>query len=892
MPAPLRPVRRRAAAVLAVLAATATALTTTGIPAAGAAGATGLFGAEHRAASSAASSAADVYLSPDGDDHASGTAEQPVRTLEHARDLVRARTGHLTADLTVHLAPGTYRQSEPLVLDARDSGGNGHRVVWDGAGSAVVSGGRQVTGWQQVAARPGLWAAPAPSGLADTRQLYVDGVRAQRARGEVPVDLTVTSTGYTASAGTLATWRNIGDAEFVYTSGETLWNIARNGLGQWTEPRCPIASATGTTITMAQPCRDNSNKRVEFPDIPGRTVSMVGPGKLTNSGHASYVENAYELLDQPGEWYFDRSAHTVYYLPRPGEDLRNADVEAPVAQKLIDGGGTAAAPLHDVTFRGLQFSYATWLTPSSPGGFSEIQAGYTITGPTGWATQGLCHFVAGGTCPFASWTKMPGNVSLAHSRSIDFTSDVFAHLGAAGLELGTGTKDARVSGGIFTDISGNGMEIGGVDGTEPASGVQVTDNHLYALPREFHGGVAIVNGYTQHNTIAHNQIDHVGYSAISMGWGGWPDKIGSPATPNPSHDNAVRDNLIFDYMQMLDDGGGIYTQGLTGTSMADGEKVTGNVIHGQWGLGKSVYTDNGCTYETVQGNVLYGAAYANVASRHTDYRDALGNSDPTLVKDNWWEEGSGDSDNKGLVTTGNHIIAAPSDAPAAILGNAGLEPAYRGLLDRRIGALAVPEAPSRVGTATAGAGALQVTFNPTFADGGSPLLSYTAHVLDAAGHQVTTADISAADFTDRAHLRIAGLDAGQAYTVTVTATNAQGAGAPSLTSAPVKPGPATVLPAAPSGAKLRTSAHAATVAWTPPTAIGDSAVVGYRITVSDGRTIDVTGRDALVTQPSGKGMFRVIGGLAPGTAYTVTIAAVTGAGTGPEVKVTATTPAA
>ncbi|MBI0385667.1 fibronectin type III domain-containing protein, partial [Streptomyces albiflaviniger] len=128
----------------------------------------------------------------------------------------------------------------------------------------------------------------------------------------------------------------------------------------------------------------------------------------------------------------------------------------------------------------------------------------------------------------------------------------------------------------------------------------------YALPREYHGGVAILNGYTRDNTIAHNQIDHVAYSAISMGWGGWPDKIRKPATANVSRDNRVADNLIFDYMQALDDGAGVYTQGLTGSSLDNGEKITGNVIHDGWGLGRTVYTDNGCTYVTVEGNVLYG----------------------------------------------------------------------------------------------------------------------------------------------------------------------------------------------------------------------------------------------------------------------------------------------
>ncbi|WP_307804927.1 fibronectin type III domain-containing protein [Streptomyces sp. VRA16 Mangrove soil] len=832
-------------------------------------------------------------MAPSGNDRAQGTARHPVRTLERARDLVRARAHDLTADLTVHLAPGTYRGTKPLVLDARDSGSNGHKIVWQGAGegATVVSGGRQVGGWSPVRGRFGLWSAPAPRSLTDSRQLYVDGVRAQRARGTVPVGLTQTATGYTASADTLAHWKHPEDAEFVYTSGEALWNVERNGLGQWTEPRCRIDSAQGTTITMVQPCWDNSNKRVEFPDIPGRSVSMVGPGKLTNGGKATYVENAYELLDQPGEWYLDRHAGRVYYMPRKGEDLGRADVEVAQAEKLLDVRGTADAPVHDVAFRGLQFSYATWLTPSRPEGFSEIQAGYTITGDRGWATQGLCGYVDGGTCPFASWTKMPGNVSVTYGQRLDFGDNVFAHLGAAGLDLGAGTEDTTVDGGIFTDISGNGLEVGGVDGRTPASGVEVTNNHLYGLPREFHGGVAVLNGYTQHNTIAHNQIDHVGYSAISMGWGGWPDKIGDIATPNPSHDNAVRDNLIYDYLQMLDDGGGIYTQGLTGTSMADGEKVTGNVIHDQLGLGKNVYTDNGCTYETVEGNVLYNAVYANVGSRHTDYRDDLGNNDPTLIKDNWWQEGTSDGDNKGLVTTGNRLMASPSDVPSKVLEDAGLEPSYQHLLDRRVGALAAPEAPSRVGLSAAGASALYVTFNPTFADGGSPVTGYSVRLYDAQGAQVARRDVTAAEFKRTAYVRVDSLpDSGGPFTATVTARGAHGESAPSIASLPLAATAVSTLPAAPTGAKLRTEATKATVAWTPPTVTGDAKVVGYRVTVSDGRApVEVTGRDTLVTQPTAKGMFRVLDGLKPGTSYTVTVAAVTAAGTGPAATATATT---
>jgi hypothetical protein len=844
-------------------------------------------------AGSGSRAGADVFVSPRGSDSAPGTAVRPVRTLERARDLVRQRDTDLAADLTVHLSPGEYRLARPLALDARDSGSNGHRVIWQGTG-AVISGGRRVLGWQPVAGRPGLWQAPVPASLANTRQLYVNGVREQRARGPLPVGLTATDTGYTATAGTMAGWRNPGDIEFVYTAGEALWNVARYGLGQWTEPRCEIAASTGTTITMAQPCWDNSTKRVEFPDIPGRSVNMVGPGKLTDGKLPAYVENAFEVLDTPGEWYLDRAARTVYYLARPGTSPRFADVEMPALETLVDGQGTAQAPIHDIALRGLRFEYATWLTPSSGEGFSEIQAGYTNTGPTGWATQGLCQFVAGGTCPYASWTPEPGNVTVSYGQRVEFSGSVFTHLGAAGLRLSGGAQDDVVRGNVFTDISGNGVEIGGVDKplpTDPADvtrDVLVTDNHLYALPREYHGGVAILNGYSQRDTISHNQIDHVAYSAISMGWGGWPDKIGKPATPNDSHDNLVADNLIHDYMLMLDDGGGIYTQGITGTSMADGEKVTGNVIHDQWGLGKNVYTDNGCTYETVAGNVLYHAAYANVASRHTDYRDALGNNDPTLITGNYWEQADPDSTNKGLVTQGNHILANPAAAPAAIVDNAGLEPAYRHLLRLPAGGVSVPEAPSRVATFAADS-ALYATWNPTFADNGSPVRAY--EVTATAGTQTVRVTVGAADFAARAYVVVPGLTDGVAYVVTVRAVNAVGASAPSLPAAPVTPGPlAGVLAGAPTSVKARPGANAVGLQWTPPTATGDTPVIGYRVTVSDGRTMVETGRDAVVTQPTAHAMLRVVDGLAPGTAYTFSIAAVTATGPGAPTTVTVTTP--
>ena len=740
------------------------------------------------AASASPAAGPVIHVSPSGSDSNPGTPDRPVRTVAHAQELVRQLGTNMPADVTVELAGGTYRLSAPLQLDSRDSGTNGHDVVWTAAPGArpVLSGGEQITRWRLTDPGRNIWSAPAPAGL-QTRQLYVNGVRAQRAAGPLPVQLTATSTGYTASSDAMAGWRNPGDIEFVYTGGAPYWSLKTGGEGAWTEPRCPVASISGTAITMAQPCWDNSTKRIQRTDGSGRSYNLVHNGNLGNGSVPAYADNAYELLDQPGEWYLDRTAHTIYYIPRVTDNMRTADVEAPVLQQLVAGTGTQAAPVHNIVFSGIQFSYATWLTPSTGEGFSEVQANYTLTGPHGYDQEGLCQFIAGGTCPYGNWTKEPGNISFSYDSDIQFLGDAFAHLGAAGLDLGDGSQHGIVRGSVFTDISGNGLEIGGVDIPEPSSAaqhtsdVQVLDNHLYSLPAEYHGGVAIDVGYAEHTLIGHNQIDHTAYTAISLGWGGWPDKIGVQATPNYSNGNTVSGNLIDHAMQLLADGGAIYTQGITGTSLTDGEHLTGNVITGTLDNGHAMYCDNGCTYWTASGNVLTGNVSNDWGSRHTDYRPGQTGDDPLAVSDNYWWQGDSDSSSKNTTVSGNHVIAAVSGAPASITGSAGLEPPYRSILAEHFG-MGVPDAPAQA-TAFAADGAAYVGWNPSLTGNGEPVTSYT--VTASPGGQSTT--ISASGFERTGYATVTGLANGTPCTFTVTAANGRGSSAPSLPTAAVTP---------------------------------------------------------------------------------------------------------
>src|SRR5438046_10665381 len=84
-----------------------------------------------------AATAATVFVPPSGNDANAGTAKgAPVRTLARAQAVVRTLNQNMTGDVRVELAGGTYQLPAPLALTSRDSGTNGHNVVWTAASGA------------------------------------------------------------------------------------------------------------------------------------------------------------------------------------------------------------------------------------------------------------------------------------------------------------------------------------------------------------------------------------------------------------------------------------------------------------------------------------------------------------------------------------------------------------------------------------------------------------------------------------------------------------------------------------------------------------------------------------------------------------------------------------
>ncbi|MEW5979622.1 MAG: right-handed parallel beta-helix repeat-containing protein [Acidobacteriota bacterium] len=543
------------------------------------------------------------YVSPEGDDANPGTKARPFKTLERARGAVRSVNRGMARDVIVYLRGGTYSLQQTLAFDQRDSGSTNHCVIYRNyAGEhPVISGGKRITGWSLDSSR---WKAQ--TDVRDFRQLYVNNKRAILARGgrfpgatlveDSPDNRDETMArreAYLTSDSSMASWRNPGDIELVFDL-------------QWTRSICKVArirkTTSGAILTMLEPYFSLARMK------EGRTIELP-----------TAIQNAFELLDEPGEWYLDKSTHTVYYLPREGEHLDTAEVIAPALEKLVELRGSPAQPVHHIRFEGITFEYATWLQPSRIGHI-ELQANFTMqqtnlmfrpgrdpTSQRGIGPAYLSH-------PYGEAKKSPANIVIHAGKSIVFYRCRFIHLGGAGIDVEVGSEANSLSGNEFYDISGSAIQIGDVIDHHPKSqghvvkGNQITNNYIHNVAVEYIGGVGIFVGYTDGTYIAHNEITKLPYTGISIGWGwGEADADGGgywqPAyhtAPTTSRNNICEYNHIHHVLQELWDGGGIYTLG-----NMPGSIIRGNLVHDNIGYPGGIYLDEGSGYIEVSKNVVY-----------------------------------------------------------------------------------------------------------------------------------------------------------------------------------------------------------------------------------------------------------------------------------------------
>lgn len=540
--------------------------------------------------------AVNFWVSTSGNDTSGdGSRNAPFLTIDRARLAVRQSKFAGERTVKVNIEPGTYTLKSPLTFDSKDSGSQNAPVIYQAAPGVtlpvMISGGTVVTNFTCTpvlslnlctAAVQNLPAGEMP------RQFYVDDQRAIRARTNLgqaanPFYNRV-SNGYQQTIP-----QSFAHPELIEAVTSTQWKMMR----------CPVASQSGATLVMQNPCWDNANT---YPTP-------------WNFQLLSWLENAPEFLTAPNMWFLDPYAQQITFI-NPGVGAPQ-DAVLPVLERLIEIRGSSGRPVSYITFRNLQFSYATWLEPNSPNGYVADQSGNILIG-NNYSSNIIGHqrFVY----------KTPGNVHLEYAHHITFDRDGFSHLGGAALDLDTGSQGNRVTNSIFTDISSAAIQVGGFSPQDmrpsPADETRdnlIGNNDISYTGQDYYDSAAIFVGFTTGTVITHNTISHTPWSDVAIGWGwGLFDKGSFPGLPGAipgmwgdydtatiASNNRITSNKFDSFLEQLWDGGAIYTNGAQGPNFPHGLLIELNVAENKRpAAGSNIYyTDGGSQYVMLEQNV-------------------------------------------------------------------------------------------------------------------------------------------------------------------------------------------------------------------------------------------------------------------------------------------------
>ena len=283
---------------------------------------------------------ADVFVAPSGKDSNNGTASAPVASLEAAQRLVRPLAGR--EPVTVHVAPGTYYLAKPLQFSDIDSGRSNAPIEYraDTNGPVVISGGTPLLlHWKPY--QKGIVQAEVPSGI-EIDQLWINGQRQWMARfpNRVP--------GHDFNV--FDTWKLEGDNH----PDPAMDPLQPSRIARWKDPVGGFLHALHPALWGGVHWRITGQK-------PDGSLALEG-GTQNNRGSGIHplfrmVENIFEELDSPGEWFYNRSSHQLFYYPPAELRLDQATVEVVRLRELISLRGTLATPVRFLRFTGFTFRH-------------------------------------------------------------------------------------------------------------------------------------------------------------------------------------------------------------------------------------------------------------------------------------------------------------------------------------------------------------------------------------------------------------------------------------------------------------------------------------------------------------------------------------------------------
>lgn len=422
--------------------------------------------------------AVTFYVAPNGSDANPGTQDKPFATLERARDAIRvlrAEKGLPKGGIEVVLGAGEYKIGRTFALTAEDSGTQDAPITYrsDPEGAAKLTGGVPVRGLQPVRDEAILARLPEEArgkvmavdltalGITDFGEMKPHGM----AHGAPPT----LELFFNGQAMPLARWPNKGFVAVAQVADQgderrgPAFKVNSDRLLRWRQATDPwvlgyfVYLWADDTLPVAE--LDPDARQVRLGVLPGY-------GSV-NAGAPCRFLNLLEEIDEPGEWYLDRSTGVLYFYPPSDPEM------AEVRLSMLSEPFVTMRDVSWVRLEGLVFEYGRGDGLVIEGGEGCLVAGCTVrclggNGVTimGGRRHGIfgcdIYCLGGGGTRVAGGdrkTLTPGEHFVENCHIYNFSRLKRTYAPAVLLE-GVGN---RVAHNVFHDSPGHGIRIEGND---------------------------------------------------------------------------------------------------------------------------------------------------------------------------------------------------------------------------------------------------------------------------------------------------------------------------------------------------------------------------------------------------------------------------------------------
>jgi hypothetical protein len=281
----------------------------------------------------------EIYVSPGGEGKELGTSANPYHSIAAALEAAESFAG--MEPVNILLGDGVYYLENTLSLKPEISGTVEYPFIIKAMneGQAIISGGQHLElTWK--AHKDGIHVSHV-DGMLAIDQLFIDSKREEMAR-------------YPNSQPE----KNVYDCWDLNHGQEADPDndaLSENRIAGWSNPEGAYLHA------MHRALWGDMHWLITGKDSDGKLVMEGGwQNNRPSPMHPRYryIENVFEELDVPGEWYYDKKGSRLYYYPHPGADLENAMVEIVRLPHLIEMNGTKEEPVQHVHIEGLVFRHA------------------------------------------------------------------------------------------------------------------------------------------------------------------------------------------------------------------------------------------------------------------------------------------------------------------------------------------------------------------------------------------------------------------------------------------------------------------------------------------------------------------------------------------------------